>query len=219
MPEQPRVFNPLHRVNLGRSVETALLARPRESLTALERFVGAGVYAIYYEGDFPAYQPIADKDVPIYVGKAVPPGTRRGKFGLDVEVGTVLHDRLKEHGGSLDAAQNLDIEDFTCRYLVVEDIWIPLGESLLIAHFAPVWNQAVDGFGLHDPGGGRHGGRRSDWDQLHPGRHWRDKMTQHKSDQQILSQISRHFQEHPPAEPHELPPPGEDTAPDPGTED
>lgn len=198
MPEEPPPFDPLNRVNLGKSVENALLTQPRDTLPP-ERFAGAGVYAIYYLGDFTAYQPIAGTDVPIYVGKAVPPGARQGKFGLDVEVGTVLWGRLKQHAKSLDQAENLSVGDFTCRYLVVEDIWIPLGEALLIAHFSPVWNQAVDGFGIHEPGGRRHGGRRSDWDQLHPGRPWRDRMTQHKTDEQMLAQIHDHFQAHPPS--------------------
>ena len=69
-------------------------------------------------------------------------------------------------------ATNLAEADFYCRYLVVEDIWIPLGESLLIAKFAPVWNTTVAGFGNHDPGSGRRNGARPRWDQLHPGRPW-----------------------------------------------
>ena len=33
------------------------------------------------------------------------------------------------------AAENLDVDDFECRYLIVDDIWIPLGETLLIGRF------------------------------------------------------------------------------------
>jgi hypothetical protein len=61
------------------------------------------------------------------------------------------------------------LEDFYCRYLVVEDIWIPLGESLLINEFRPVWNK-FGGFGIHQPGGGRLKQQKSIWDTLHPGR-------------------------------------------------
>ena len=43
-------FNPLDRVELGRSVGRALLLSPCEPLPP-ERFEGAGIYAIYYEGD------------------------------------------------------------------------------------------------------------------------------------------------------------------------
>ncbi|NBR59889.1 MAG: Eco29kI family restriction endonuclease, partial [Opitutaceae bacterium] len=48
----------------------------------------------------------------------------------------------------------------------------PLGESLLIARFSPVWNLLVDGFGNHDPGRGRYNGLVPKWDVLHPGRAW-----------------------------------------------
>jgi hypothetical protein len=54
----------------------------------------------------------------------------------------------------------------------VDDIWIPLGESLLIAKFTPPWNQYLDGFGNHDPGSGRYKQQRSLWDVVHPGRPW-----------------------------------------------
>ena len=45
----------------------------------------------------------------------------------------------------------MDIKTFQCRYLVVDDIWIPLGEALLIAKFSPIWNKVVDGFGNPRP--------------------------------------------------------------------
>jgi hypothetical protein len=77
---------------------------------------------------------------------------------------------------SIEAVNNLDARDFGCRYLTVDDIWIPLGESLLIARFSPIWNTLVDGFGNHDPGKGRHAGLRPRWDTLHPGRAWADRL-------------------------------------------
>ncbi len=69
-------------------------------------------------------------------------------------------------------ATNLKIEDFHCRYLVLDDIWIPLGESLIISRFQPLWNLCLEGFGNHDPGAGRYGGKRPRWDEIHPGREW-----------------------------------------------
>ena len=54
---------------------------------------------------------------------------------------------------AVDRAANLDLTDFRCRFLVVEVIWIPLGESLLIEKLSPLWNETIDGFGNHDPGG------------------------------------------------------------------
>ncbi len=64
----------------------------------------------------------------------------------------MLWNRLRDHAVSIEQARNLDIEDFMCRFLVVDDLWIGLGESLLISKFALVWNTFVDGFGNHDSG-------------------------------------------------------------------
>ncbi|WP_449101871.1 Eco29kI family restriction endonuclease [Pseudomonas veronii] len=130
-----------------------------------------------YTRDFSAYARLASLNqngqfmLPIYVGKAVPAGARMGG-DLGSSPGKVLQKRLKEHADSIRAAENLSIDDFHCRFLVVDDIWIPLGESLIIARFTPVWNSLIDGFGNHNPGKGRHAGMRPRWDVLHPGRSW-----------------------------------------------
>lgn len=173
-------FNPLDKANLGASVADALLSRPACPLNDLQEFMGAGVYAIYYSGGFKPYELLAKKNrsgkfgAPIYVGKAVPSGARKGGV-VDPKPGRSLFNRLREHAESVRAASNLDIGDFHCRFLVVDDIWIPLGESLLIARFSPLWNSLIDGFGNHDPGKGRHNGMRPRWDVLHPGRSWATK--------------------------------------------
>jgi len=88
----------------------------------------------------------------------------------------VLYKRLSEHADSVKTASNLDIDDFFCRLLVVDDIWIPLAESVLIERFKPVWNRVLDGFGSHDPGKGRYQGMMSQWDSLHPGRVWAERL-------------------------------------------
>ncbi len=174
MPDAP--FNPLDKLHLAESLAEAVLKRPVNVLPPRERFEGAGIYAIYYGGDFPPYKPIAKRNrenagtAPIYVGKAVPPGARKGGFGLDAEPGNALLKRLREHAKSLEEAINLDVDHFSCRYLVCDDIWIPLGEALLIARFQPPWNVLIEGFGIHKPGKGRKKQVTSKWDTLHPGR-------------------------------------------------
>ena len=152
-------FNPLDKRNLGESVADALLQTEASPLPP-EPFIGAGVYVIYYIGSFSAYGQLSavNRDgqfrCPIYVGKAVPAGARKGGLGLDVAHGQALYKRLPEHAESIKAVQNIDIFDFYCRFLVVDDIWIPLAESMLIERFKPVWNRVLDGFGNHDPGKG-----------------------------------------------------------------
>jgi hypothetical protein len=172
MAHQP--YNPLDKTHLGESVVRALLARAVVTMPPPAPFVGAGIYALYYMGDFSAYQRITEKNVrdawamPIYVGKAVPAGARRGGYGLSASPGEVLYRRLREHATSIQQVTNLALDDFRCRYLVVDDIWIPLAESLLISLFIPLWNHHLDGFGNHDPGAGRYNQQRSAWDEVHP---------------------------------------------------
>lgn len=174
-------FNPLDKRSLGESVASRLLAMEAQPLPPAA-FIGAGVYAIYYTGFFSAYERLSEVNRngqfshPIYVGKAVPAGARKGGLGLDAEHGQVLSKRLTEHAESIKTAANLNITDFYCRFLVVDDIWIPLAESMLIERFKPVWNRVLDGFGNHDPGKGRHQGMMPQWDCLHPGRTWATRL-------------------------------------------
>ena len=177
-------FNPLDKKNLGASVAEAMLEQPVRPLGDIPSFFGVGIYAIYYTGPFEGYAPLAYRNrdnrftAPIYVGKAIPDGARKGG-GVGESVNSrALSARLRDHMKSIAQAQNLNLEDFFCRYLIVDDIWIPLGESLLIAKFTPLWNAVVDGFGNHDPGKGRHNGLCPKWDVLHPGRPWAEKCAQ-----------------------------------------
>lgn len=170
-------YNPLDMENLAHSIVTTMVETPPTPMADLPRFTGAGIYAIYYNGDFSAYAALASAnkdgwDVPIYVGKAVPQGGRRGIGVADHTTTQALANRIRQHGNSLRAVENLDIDDFVARWLVVEDIWIPLGESALIRRHRPVWNALVDGFGNHAVDKGRGAGLRSRWDTLHPGRTW-----------------------------------------------
>ena len=163
-----RNYDPLSVDELGRNAARALMEFPADALPPSEAFDGAGVYTLHYTGAFPAYAAIGP-DVPIYVGKADPPGRRQGRTQASTPV---LHRRLQEHAESIDAASNLDLPDFRCRWLVLDPVWVGLTEQVLLAQYQPMWNVVVDGFGNHDPGAGRRNQRRSRWDTLHPGREW-----------------------------------------------
>lgn len=194
MPEQS--FNPLDKLNVATTVVQELLRRPCEPLPPKRPFQGAGIYAIYYVGAFKPYKQIAQNnrdgryEAPVYVGKAVPPGARKGGFGLGEAPAQALYRRLVEHANTIKEVQNLELKDFACRYLVVDDIWIPLAEQLLIEWFAPIWNTAIDGFGIHDPGKGRRKQKCSSWDTVHPGRSWANKQEpNNKSAEEILREL------------------------------
>jgi hypothetical protein len=182
-------YNPLAKENLGRSVADALLERDLGPLPPPEKFIAAGVYAIYYNGPSKAYTPLIERnraavkrgeaETPIYIGKAVPAGARKGGFGLGASPGLALYNRLSEHADSIrEVKSTLNLDHFRCRYIAVEDIWIPLGESMLIEMFAPIWNRVLEGFGNHDPGKGRYKQERSFWDVVHPGRAWAQKCAE-----------------------------------------
>jgi REP element-mobilizing transposase RayT len=108
-----------------------------------------------------------------------------------------LYRRLCEHAESIKQASNLSLGHFSCRYLVVDDIWIPLGESLLISMYSPLWNKALDGFGNQDPGAGRYNQRRSLWDELHPGRLWATRLQPAaRTTETILTLIEQYLSKH-----------------------
>jgi len=203
-------YNPLAKANLAKSIQTEILDCPLLPMTAAAGIVGAGVYAIYYVGKSSMYGMISPRDGteptwPIYVGKAIPEGGRKGGIKENASLSSdALAKRLMNHESSLTQACNLDPADFRFRFLVVDDIWIPLGENALIETFAPVWNAVVDGFGNNNPGKGRHKQQRSPWDTLHPGRPWAESLIpktkkQHGVDMdvtpdEIVSMISSHLE-------------------------
>jgi hypothetical protein len=193
-PTKPQPFNPLEKRHLAEAVANALLAENLSALPPPEPFAGAGVYTIHYLGDLKLYAPIVKAGHPIYVGQAIPEGSRKGGFGLGIEPGPVLYQRLRQHAGSIEQAENLNLADFRCRYLVTEDIWIPLAENLLIEKFQPIWNKVIDGFGNHDPGKGRYEQQRSYWDTLHPGRPWAVRcQPSAKSQAEIVKSLNEHL--------------------------
>lgn len=173
-------YDPLSYSNLADSIASALFRKDPIPLGDLRKFDGPGIYAIYYAGKLPIYALIAGNEGvgpyewPIYTGKAVPSGGRKGLATSSPT--SALFTRLQQHRRSIDEVSNLSTRDFWCRYLVVEPIWISLGESLLLSRYAPVWNAIVDGFGNHNPGSGRREGKRPRWDVLHPGRSWATRL-------------------------------------------
>ncbi|KQS03579.1 restriction endonuclease [Sphingomonas sp. Leaf357] len=204
------VYNPLDKINLGKSVADALLERPAEALADIAPFEGAGIYVLYYSGPYPAYTPIATANAeeprwPIYIGKAVPSGARKGASLTASGRGRSLYARLSDHRESIIDVErgsgSLAVADFQVRYLIVDDIWIPLGESLLITRFRPVWNIALDGFGNHDPGKGRHQGLRPLWDHLHEGRGWAVKCAARPEPiDAVTTRIADYLTAHPPVD-------------------
>lgn len=156
---------------------------PVHRLPPPETFAGTGVYALYYIGKNKLYAHLYEMNrlefaQPVYVGKAVPSGWRQARARAEGTSGTELYRRLCDHSNSVTAAENLDEEDFFCRFMILEGAasdLIGTVEAALIRTYKPVWNSCIDGFGNHDPGKGRYNQARSDWDILHPGREWAER--------------------------------------------
>ncbi len=181
------LYDPLDYENLAKSVVRALLDGSPQPL-APDPFPGPGVYAIYYRGGLD-YAPGVGEHVPIYVGKAVPPGARTGGSQANVRKDRALYRRLREHQKSVTQAEDLSLERAYCRLLTVEPVWITLAERFLLDHYRPIWNTVLDGFGNHDPGRGRRGGARPKWDIVHPGRPWAARLRAHQTREDVLASL------------------------------
>jgi hypothetical protein len=65
-------------------------------------------------------------------------------------------------------------------------------ESALIRKYKPLWNTYVDGFGIHAPGKGRARQQVSEWDSIHPGRPFVEKMeSEGRPIEPILAKIKK----------------------------
>ena len=69
-------FDPLAVENVGVTLAVELLEQPLQPMPPPEPFAGAGVYALYYAGNHPAYAGLTALDggrfkYPVYIGKGL----------------------------------------------------------------------------------------------------------------------------------------------------
>ncbi|ASF46770.1 Eco29kI family restriction endonuclease [Methylovulum psychrotolerans] len=177
---------------------------PVHPIPPAESFLGTGVYALYYTGKNPLYTKYAELNrlaysYPIYVGKAVPKGWRQARTSDNLlNQSRELAGHLREHGRSISVGAELALEDFMCRFVIFEadgSDMIGTIEAALIRLNTPLWNTVVDGFGNHDPGSGRYGQAKSDWDVIHEGRAWANKCNGVPTEKNVIvANILRHLQ-------------------------
>lgn len=183
------LFSP---ATIGRLIGRELASVSRIPLAAINDFYGAGVYTIYYTGDYEAYAAIRDTDCPIYVGKANP---KQMKAVSPREQGNGLFSRLRKHRDNISKANNLELADFDCRYMVTESGWQMTAESFLISLYRPIWNKETkvcQGFGKH---GDKARTELSKWDVLHAGRSWAENQKSRRgyTVTSVIQDIQAHF--------------------------
>ena len=178
-------FDPFEPRTMGRMVALAMLAQPRMPLGGLSDTYGSGVYAIYYEGNHPSYEPISRTETPIYVGKADPADA---DASTPREQGARLTGRLQEHASTIATVQEyaethtlpdglhpISLSDFRCRRLVCATNAQLVAERHLIRIFRPLWNSETKtcwGMSKHGDKSSTRSNKRSPWDVVHPGRDW-----------------------------------------------
>lgn len=193
------VFDPSNPKVVGRFVSLALVAQQRHPLSDVPRSYGSGVYAIYYNGSFPAYKRLSGTETPIYVGQAAP---LVNNARTPREQGARLCSRLSDHKKNIaKAVSTLDLNDFEFRSLVVQSGWETAAEDYLIHLFKPIWNSETNilfGLGKHGDDAKTRANKRSPWDTFHPGRAWAAKSAEDaKSPQRIEMELDQHFFAHP----------------------
>jgi hypothetical protein len=189
------IFDPGNPRTVGFFIALAMTAQPRQPLKSMGEFYGSGVYAIYFNGDYPLYEPVCRTETPIYVGQAAS-GDENAR--TPAEQGLRLAARLNEHRKNIERANSLRIEDFECRALVVQTGWETGAEDYLIRLFRPIWNnetKLVFGLGKHGDSASTRRNKRSPWDTLHEGRAWAgaETLADAKSPEKIAVELGKHF--------------------------
>ena len=102
------LYDPLTWENLMAGVVVRFEQQPCVSFTEIDNADGPGVYTLFYTGPHPAYTAISGTPRPIYVGKAVPRGTRKGS--MEGKGQYALRNRLNNHRRSIEDSINLQLD-------------------------------------------------------------------------------------------------------------
>lgn len=154
----------------------------RQRQFPLKKFNGSGIYALYYNGSNELYKTpnvhnTNSQPYPIFIGRT--PANLKANELEEKKKLTSLYQKIKEQARSIEEAKNLDIQDFTCKCMLLEKEEVLLSEAIeahLVNKYRPTWNSCIEGFANHNPGKGRSKQAPSEWDVVHPGRNWAKKL-------------------------------------------
>jgi hypothetical protein len=167
----------------------------KEKDLPLKKFGGTGIYALFYKGKDGLYN--KDLNSPVYIGRVQ---TTQTSTEVEDKERPFLYTKIKEACKSIEEAKNLSLEDFKCKYMLLDETEMSLSETIetqLINHFQPAWNTCLEGFANHNPGKGRLKQAPSEWDVLHPGRPWAKKLQGKAKDRRaIKKKVENHLQKY-----------------------
>ena len=157
-------------------------------------FTGSGVYALYctaVKGPYAKFGKEINRleyKVPIYVGKAVPPGWRQSRQ-LDgtADKSTSLYSRLCKHSHSIEQGKGLSLSDFACRFLHLSTSEQTLATKItdfMVALYKPLWNTIIRGFSRCNFTNSTEQTYHTNWDVMHNG-----KLPSTNERKRILSKI------------------------------
>lgn len=143
-------------------------------------FTGSGVYALYCTAAKGPYAKFGKEinrleyKVPIYVGKAVPPGWRQSRqLDGSADTSTSLYSRLCQHSRSIEQGKGLSLSDFACRFMplsVCEATLTTKISDFMITFYKPLWNTIVRGFSRCRFTDSAKQEFHSDWEVIHNGK-------------------------------------------------
>ncbi|GAA3617944.1 hypothetical protein GCM10022267_00200 [Lentzea roselyniae] len=187
----PASFDPLSTEQISNTICETFERQPLVAMTReLPRFEGAGLYAIYYRGrSVDLYAPLADLQVPVYVGRA---RSSNSATGETVREPYPLYKRVRQHRISI-IEGGLPIAEFRFRALLLPDVHIDLGENGLRVGYQPIWNSTIKGFGGHEQGATTRQSKKSKWDTVHDGRRRTHGGVIHDA-RALIEQVKAHIQ-------------------------
>lgn len=194
-------FAPFSNLELRSQLNDYIAAGPIVPLRDIPRIKGGGAYLLLPRESRPTryapalFGPLVERNRRdpgsgvAYVGKAIPPGGRKGQGdGAD---GAYISQRVRNHIVTLDQT-GLRPEDWDFRWVVCGDGMDPvLVENWLVQKYQPVLNVCLEGLGNNDPGNGRRNQARSPFDTVFPGRPWADKLppVSHQRRQMLVAKV------------------------------
>lgn len=112
------LYDPLTYDNLMAGLVLHFEKQEKTPLTRNRKIAGPGIYSLFYTGALSVYEPISKGIRPIYTGKAIPPGAKKG--GAPNTAAPALQRRLSEHARSIEVKTIQDAQQRVASFFQEE---------------------------------------------------------------------------------------------------